>query len=149
MSTKKVGISFGALAPPLIEQLHEQGLTMDAKDASALSNDIDAVNRLYLRNVITETEAKQARRRIMKKITAKVSSDQPKEHEEIPFTAFGPDDLGEPVRKGELIDCPSCGGQHEVRCGTDANTGEESPLLQFYTCGEKSYLCGIKGQRLD
>jgi hypothetical protein len=49
---------------------------------------------------------------------------------------------------GREIECPNCGGRHAVEHGKELNkeTGEyeESTLLQFYKCGDKSYLCGIK-----
>lgn len=50
---------------------------------------------------------------------------------------------------GETIVCPHCGDQHQVENGKEKNKdGEmvESSLLQFYKCGDKAFLIGIKGR---
>ena len=74
--------------------------------------------------------------------------EQPPTPEGQNWVAFGADELGRPVTKGDLIDCPHCGEKHTVQYGKDPKTGEETSVLQFYTCGTKSYLCGVKGQRI-
>ena len=56
-------ISVGALSPPLHEQLG-----IEARILEAEQQDIDAVNRLRIRRVISETTADQAVRRVLKEV---------------------------------------------------------------------------------
>jgi hypothetical protein len=63
--------------------------------------------------------------------------------------AIGVDELKEPL--GDTIQCPQCGGTHEVMYGEKVlpdGTKEPSKLLAFYKCGEHSYLCGIDGRAI-
>ena len=72
----------------------------------------------------------------------------------VPFIAVSNDELGKNL--GETIKCPHCGSDHAVEQSgpskTHKSTGEviEGPsgLLQFYRCGEASYLCGINGKAI-
>jgi len=62
-----VRISFGALSPPIQEQMQDQGLKldMDPVDRCHLQRDADEVSRLRFRGVLTESESDKARKRIM------------------------------------------------------------------------------------
>lgn len=65
-----------------------------------------------------------------------------------PFIGFGYDTL-EPlptVAKGQLIQCPTCHEQHELYCGKNSATGEESTLLLFYRCTGQTYLAAVQGK---
>ena len=72
----------------------------------------------------------------------------------MPFIAVGNDELGKDL--GETIKCPRCGADHAVEQSGPSraykSTGEvidgPSGLLQFYRCGEASYLCGINGKAI-
>ena len=68
----------------------------------------------------------------------------------VPFMAVGNDELGEQL--GKTIKCPHCLQEHEITTGTvkDQVTGEQIPsdILQFYKCGDTTYLAGIKGKRV-
>lgn len=64
----------------------------------------------------------------------------------VPFVAIRSDELG--IEIGEQVDCPHCGWQHPVQQGQAKQpdgTYKESRLLSFYNCGEKSYLCAVRG----
>ena len=66
-------LSFGALTPPLAEQLKSQRLK--AKDPKMLEHwqkDGDALTRICMRGLITDGECHRARKRLMKKITPNV-----------------------------------------------------------------------------
>jgi len=67
----------------------------------------------------------------------------------VPFVAIGNEELGDEL--GETIKCPQCFKEHTVDNGTvkDKETGKQVPskLLQFYTCGDTTYLIGINGKR--
>lgn len=67
----------------------------------------------------------------------------------IPYIGFGNETLEKqaPMKKGDMIDCPRCGGKHPVKCGTN-DEGEESNILMFYSCGGKIYLAGVEGKRI-
>lgn len=63
--------------------------------------------------------------------------------------AIGNDELGEKL--GDTIICPKCGEEHPIKFGKQEmpdGTWVETKLLSFYRCGDKSYLAGIKGQRV-
>jgi hypothetical protein len=66
MSQRNIRISFGALSPPIDEQLRGQGLRldMDPLQRDHLQRDADAVTRLRVRCILTEAESDKARRRI-------------------------------------------------------------------------------------
>ena len=68
----------------------------------------------------------------------------------VPFMAVGNDELAkaENAYKGDYIKCPECGGEHQLECGKDSKTGEESTMLLFYKCGADSYLAAIQGKLL-
>lgn len=64
----KIGLQFGALAPPLDEQLVEQGIAAGVRNLRQLQQDADAVSRLAVRQILTEAEADKARQRIIKRV---------------------------------------------------------------------------------
>lgn len=68
--SKSFSIQFGALCPPLGEQLRDQGLTLDLDPVRRmyLQRDIEEVTRLSIRGVITESERDRARKRLMQTI---------------------------------------------------------------------------------
>lgn len=72
----------------------------------------------------------------------------PKEEEE----AFQPavvmeSDLGEPVKKDDLVDCPAgCGQKHPAQPATTSD-GAETDVLLFVNCNGKSFAVGIDGRR--
>ena len=63
-------LNMSSLARPVPEQLKAQGLrlTLDPRATDLLLADIHDVGRLYVRGVLTESETKKARKRIMKTI---------------------------------------------------------------------------------
>lgn len=70
--------------------------------------------------------------------------------EGVPFMAVGNDELGAAL--GKTIKCPQCFKEHDITEGTvrDPVTGKQVPsdMLQFYKCGDTTYLAGIKGKRI-
>ena len=66
-----IEIEFGALAPKLTEQIKDQtGALSDGQmsDIDTIQKDADAVNRLYVRGVLSEAATRTARKRLMNKI---------------------------------------------------------------------------------
>jgi len=63
-------IELGALAEPLVDQLERNfKLTQDQrKEAGIYDKDADAISRLYIRSLIPESQADNARRKLLKKI---------------------------------------------------------------------------------
>lgn len=50
---------------------------------------------------------------------------------------------------GKTVRCWICGSDHDVdppAVARSADGTEEPSVLAFMTCGEKTYLCGIKGK---
>lgn len=64
-------IEFGVLAPPLKEQLKHTKLLK--KDLEVIESDNVAINRLYLRCILTERETDLARKRLVRLIQEKVN----------------------------------------------------------------------------
>lgn len=66
--------------------------------------------------------------------------------DDTPFIAVGNDELGPDL--GAYINC-NCGARHEVHCSSShPDNATASVTLQFYKCGDKTYLCGINKQEL-
>ena len=61
---------------------------------------------------------------------------------EIPYTAFGHDELGDSLKSGDVIVCSKCGEEHVVSGGKTLD-GEPTDLLLAYRCGDKTYLAGV------
>lgn len=64
----KLGITFGALAPKIVEQLKEQKFTAARIAITRAQNDADAVARLSVRGMLSDGETRNARRRILKRL---------------------------------------------------------------------------------
>lgn len=64
-----------------------------------------------------------------------------------PYIGFGNEQLeNQPiVKKGDEIICPDCGMLHKIKYGKDSD-GNESDMLGFYNCGEKTMLASINGK---
>jgi hypothetical protein len=63
---------FGAMADPLRKQLEMTGI--DAGTINHLQRDVDAVVRLHVRGLLTDSEANKARQRVAKKIFIAIRS---------------------------------------------------------------------------
>ncbi len=73
--------------------------------------------------------------------------------DEIPFVAFGNDELNKKDKIGNFEICPGCGKPHKVEYGNRLlgdGTRVPSKVLAFVTCPEskKSYLVGVRGKRV-
>ena len=68
--------------------------------------------------------------------------------------AVGNGELCALIPDGARVKCkrhPNCRKHpksHAVEYGKDITTGRESRMLAVYTCGRKSYICGIAGRLL-
>jgi hypothetical protein len=63
--------------------------------------------------------------------------------------AVGNEELNAAPELGETIKCLICGEVHEVEYGDLVKPdGTKAPtkMLAFFSCGDKSYLCGIDGK---
>ena len=65
--SKVFEVCFGALSPPMHEQLAQYGLR--AKTVEIIQEDANAITRLSVRGILTWSEADRARKRLMKEIT--------------------------------------------------------------------------------
>lgn len=71
--TKTFSITLGAMAPDLIEQLNSQDIFVEGqqkKDIEHLQGDVDALHRLYVKGILPDSVVGQARKKLMKRITA-------------------------------------------------------------------------------
>ena len=66
-------LNFGALSAPLVQQLRSQGLAVlegDSDRLDHLQKDADALVRLVIRDVLTDSAAATARRKLIKRVCA-------------------------------------------------------------------------------
>lgn len=65
---KSFGLTLGCTAPRIEEQLQDQGLKLDLEPLARthLQRDLDEVNRLIVRKVLTQAEGHKARCRIFR-----------------------------------------------------------------------------------
>lgn len=63
-----IQIEFGKLCAPIKAQLKTQGYIVEDFLVEVLQRDLDAINRLSVRNLITEEMASKAKDILMKKI---------------------------------------------------------------------------------
>ena len=68
MTLRNIKINLGAMSSPIEDQLRAQGLQLDmsVKQRGYLQRDADEVSRLYVRCILTDTEATRARQRIFR-----------------------------------------------------------------------------------
>ena len=68
MLSRSFTLSMGCLAPRIEEQLTDQSLRLDLDPhrRQLLQQDVDDVSRLFVRGVLSDSEATKARRRIIK-----------------------------------------------------------------------------------
>ena len=74
MTEHRFQVELGALAPPIEDQLRDQGLRLDMEPRARqlLQRDTHEVTRLFVRGILTETEAHKARNRILQIIKKQV-----------------------------------------------------------------------------
>lgn len=70
MKDQKIGIRFGAMAPSIKEQIKEQGFKIDPTDCAHLQKDAEAITRLRIRGLLTDSACKSAHDKLFKKITS-------------------------------------------------------------------------------
>lgn len=69
--------------------------------------------------------------------------------EEIPFVAFGNEELIDQPLADDFADCPNCKKKHKIEFGTNSETGEVSKMLGFVNCEDgESYLVTLNGKVL-
>ena len=64
-----------------------------------------------------------------------------------PMMSFGNEELDQMplLKKGDVIQCQKCGGEHTTECGKDKD-GKESSAILFYTCRGTAYIAGVGGR---
>jgi hypothetical protein len=67
--TNKFAISMGAFADPILKQITSQGYEAKASLIASWQGDSDAVCRLRIRGVLTDTEAHKANKRLFAAIS--------------------------------------------------------------------------------
>lgn len=67
-SQETIGIHFGALSPSVWEQLSEQGFTADEKDLKHWDQDAQAITRLHLRGMLTDSQKQAAQKKLFNRI---------------------------------------------------------------------------------
>jgi hypothetical protein len=66
--SRSVGIHFGALCAPIVQQLLEQEVTAIPDNINQLQDYANSITMLYIHGILTELETHNARKRLMKKI---------------------------------------------------------------------------------
>jgi hypothetical protein len=70
LKKERLGITFGAMADPLRKQLEMTGI--DAGTINHFQRDADAIVRLNVRSLLTDSETRKARLRVVKKFAAEL-----------------------------------------------------------------------------
>ena len=65
---------------------------------------------------------------------------------EIPFVAFGNNELINKQNAGKFAICPNCHKKHKIKYGTNVETKEICKDLGFVKCGKESYLVSVKNK---
>ncbi len=68
MNPQSIQLRLGAVSPPLYDQLKIHGITK--AEAKVFQDDNSAINRLYIRDFLTESETKRARKKLSVKVFA-------------------------------------------------------------------------------
>ena len=69
--------------------------------------------------------------------------------EEIPYVAFGNDELKNKSLAEDTAICPKCKKKHKIEYGTDEKTGEVTTMVGFITCGKISYVVSLAGKLIN
>lgn len=67
---RELTLHFGAMVKPIADQLAEQGFTAPARVVEGAQQDVEALNRLYIRSVITHPQLKEARHRVWARLAS-------------------------------------------------------------------------------
>jgi hypothetical protein len=70
MSNEEIGLRMGAIAPPIAQQLSEQGFVLPGVER--YQEQSDRISHLNVGQLLTDSEAHRARQRLFKKIMADV-----------------------------------------------------------------------------
>ena len=73
----EIEIEFGGLAPPILDQLREQGVkasVLSSVDALNLQKDADAILRLAVRGILPSAEVHKARKRLFNRMAREISA---------------------------------------------------------------------------
>jgi hypothetical protein len=71
----EIGIHFGAMAPPLKEQLKE--FNLDDNSLEHFQKDAEAIVRLAIRGIIPDSVKSSANKRLLKNIVRKIEATSP------------------------------------------------------------------------
>ena len=63
----------------------------------------------------------------------------------VPYVAIGADELGDPARVGDVIDCDICGGSHALEALATID-GQPTDMLLTYCCGDQTYVAALDGR---
>jgi len=77
--SRPVGIHFGALCAPIVQQLLEQEVTAIPDNINQLQDYANSITMLYIHGILTELETHNARKRLMKKINKAIDGALKKE----------------------------------------------------------------------
>ncbi len=69
----KITITFGAMAEPIDAQVPE----LSRENADRLQRDAEAITRLHVRGLLTDTETRNSRRRFMKELMEILRREKP------------------------------------------------------------------------
>lgn len=67
-------LSTGVMCSKISDQLLDQNLAFDTKEVFQFQQDLDAINRLFIRNIITDSQNKSLKDKWFKKVQKHVQS---------------------------------------------------------------------------
>lgn len=60
-----IKVTLGATSADLVAQLNDQGHGLSAEHAAAYQRDIDAVTRLYVRGLLSESQCRRVKQKVL------------------------------------------------------------------------------------
>ena len=82
MNGERFGVHFGALCDPIEKQLTDQGQRFEKREyAKVIQAWADSITRLLINDILSESEAHRAHKRLMKKLKRRLGGPAPEEGE--------------------------------------------------------------------
>ncbi len=112
-------------------------------------NEVEYLNAKNIGQNIMLEKCRKAIPAIIELVKREMREEVEKIKEEIPYVAFGNEELKNKPLAGDTAICPKCKKKHKIKYGTDKKTGEVTTMVGFVTCGENSYMVSLEGKLIN
>ena len=112
-------------------------------------NEVEYLNAKNMGQNIMLEKCRNTLPAIIELVKRELREEVEKIKEEIPYVAFGNDELKNKSLAGDTAICPKCNKKHKIEYGIDEKTGEVTTMVGFVTCGEDIYLVMLAGKLIN